>query len=176
MFNVFGNSPLGRGGGIVPQYPQISRDDRRKAERVVKKVCEPLGNVMEKYNNINDSVENATESISPIKIIEHKISSKSVEDAKAFFPKGAHIAVDRCGYSHHGIYDGSGYVYEYNDFVVRCVSLSAFAEGSKVYEFSEEAVYSPNEIVRRALSRVGESEYNLLYNNCQNFATWCRCG
>ncbi|XP_031572204.1 phospholipase A and acyltransferase 1-like [Actinia tenebrosa] len=33
-----------------------------------------------------------------------------------------------------------------------------------------------NEIVERALSKVGTSGYNLLYKNCEHFARWCRYG
>lgn len=32
------------------------------------------------------------------------------------------------------------------------------------------------EIVSRALSRVGERGYNLLFKNCEHFARWCRYG
>ncbi|XP_046576523.1 lecithin retinol acyltransferase-like [Haliotis rubra] len=32
----------------------------------------------------------------------------------------------------------------------------------------------PSEIVNRSLSKVGEGGYNLLYKNCEHFASWCR--
>lgn len=31
-------------------------------------------------------------------------------------------------------------------------------------------------VVQRALSRVGETGYHLLWNNCEHFATWCKTG
>ena len=37
-------------------------------------------------------------------------------------------------------------------------------------------LYSPQETVKRALSRVGEDKYNLLLNNCEHFAVWCKTG
>ena len=37
-------------------------------------------------------------------------------------------------------------------------------------------LYFPEETVRRALSRVGEEKYNLLLNNCEHFAIWCKTG
>ena len=37
-------------------------------------------------------------------------------------------------------------------------------------------IYSVNEIVRRAESRIGERGYNLLNHNCENFARWCVIG
>jgi len=43
--------------------------------------------------------------------------------------------------------------------------------------FSQEyKLYSPEETVQRALSRVGESKYNLVFNNCEHFAVWCKTG
>ncbi len=37
-------------------------------------------------------------------------------------------------------------------------------------------LYSPEETVSRARSRLGESNYNLLLNNCEHFAIWCKTG
>ncbi|MBP3611457.1 MAG: lecithin retinol acyltransferase family protein [Lachnospiraceae bacterium] len=37
-------------------------------------------------------------------------------------------------------------------------------------------IYSPEETVRRALSRLGEESYHLLSNNCEHFAVWCKTG
>ena len=28
--------------------------------------------------------------------------------------------------------------------------------------------------LRRAMGRLGEQDYNLLFNNCEHFATWCK--
>lgn len=36
--------------------------------------------------------------------------------------------------------------------------------------------FERTETVRRALSRLGEDDYNLLSNNCEHFATWCCIG
>ena len=37
-------------------------------------------------------------------------------------------------------------------------------------------LYSPSETISRAKSRLGESNYNLLTNNCEHFAIWCKTG
>lgn len=37
-------------------------------------------------------------------------------------------------------------------------------------------VYSPDETVRRARSRIGERSFNLGFNNCEYFAVWCKTG
>ena len=36
--------------------------------------------------------------------------------------------------------------------------------------------FSPKETVKRARSRLGEKAYNLLFNNCEHFAFWCKYG
>ena len=35
---------------------------------------------------------------------------------------------------------------------------------------------SKEEIVRNALARIGRIGYNLLFENCEHFASWCRYG
>lgn len=37
-------------------------------------------------------------------------------------------------------------------------------------------LYTPEETVRRAESKLGEHEYDLLFNNCEHFAVWCKTG
>lgn len=37
-------------------------------------------------------------------------------------------------------------------------------------------IYSAKDTIARALSRLGESQYNLVTNNCEHFAIWCKTG
>lgn len=37
-------------------------------------------------------------------------------------------------------------------------------------------LYTPEETVARAKSRIGEENYNLVVNNCEHFAIWCKTG
>ncbi len=37
-------------------------------------------------------------------------------------------------------------------------------------------LYSPEETVERAKSRLGEDKYSLAFNNCEHFALWCKTG
>ena len=145
-------------------------------ERLAKNHVKPLGDLIEAQNNILDSVENVTKSLSVENRIYHAVVDDSVEKAKQKYKNGDHIATYRSVYSHHGIYDGEGNVYEYQDGSVMCRTIEEFAGEDDLYTVNESSPYSPDEIVARARSRVGESEYNLLWNNCENFATWCRCG
>ena len=41
---------------------------------------------------------------------------------------------------------------------------------------SQYSIYSAEETVKRALSRLGETKYSLIQNNCEHFAMWCKTG
>ena len=43
-------------------------------------------------------------------------------------------------------------------------------------EKEEERLYSPQETVERARSCIGQGEYDLLTQNCEHFAMWCKTG
>ena len=148
----------------------LSKDDRREMERILKCLSPDIGKGVEKLNNLQDSLAN------PLDAQEKKPDAKTLTEARRHFRKGDHIAVDRELYSHHAIYDGQGGVVEYDDFIVKTASLKDFAQGARIYRIEETAAYEPDEIMERAYSRMGEQDYDLLFNNCENFATWCRCG
>lgn len=83
-------------------------------------------------------------------------------------------------YEHHGIDcgDGSAIHYRKPSEIVEQTSLEVFARGNRVYRrnYQLEFCYLPEIVVDRALSRLGEQKYNLLFNNCEHFATWCKTG
>ena len=37
-------------------------------------------------------------------------------------------------------------------------------------------MYTPDETIRRARSRLGERKYDLGLNNCEHYAVWCKTG
>lgn len=94
---------------------------------------------------------------------------------------GTHVVTARRGYTHHGIYVGHGEVIQYGGFVcglhrgaVEKVSVEQFARGRALLTRSGPAPrFQPDEIVRRAHSRLGEDRYRLLTNNCEHFCEWC---
>jgi hypothetical protein len=58
--------------------------------------------------------------------------------------------------------------------LVEEVTISEFAFGHPVRIVDHSGSrYSPQEIVQRARSRLGEDNYNLLTNNCGHFCNWC---
>lgn len=67
-----------------------------------------------------------------------------------------------------------------NAFTIAGVACG-FRGISNIYRFFTDTkekyhVYSPEETVQRAKSRLGEKDYFLLTNNCEYFALWCKTG
>jgi HRAS-like suppressor 3 len=100
-------------------------------------------------------------------------------------PLGAHLTSSRRGYTHHGVYVGLGRVVHYSGLSGRfwqCgpveeVSLSRFSVGRPLQIVDHDrSPFSPEEIVRRARSRLGENDYRVLTNNCEHFCNWCLTG
>ena len=126
-----------------------------------------------------------------------------MDSAGQFLVKGDLIRFGEVGTDpllHWGVYDGQGNVIHVNGdakmpgwwvsntiqattgfvnaFVVKDL-LSDAAAGRKFFKQNHfdgtYTAFSPDEVVRRAESRIGERvEYTLIGNNCEHFATWAR--
>ena len=93
------------------------------------------------------------------------------------FKLGSHLKTCRVFYEHHGIYIGEGLVIHYAFDGITVDTLSKFSRGERVKEVPHpESPYTGEEIRKRAFSRLGEDEYDLLVNNCEHFANWCCTG
>jgi hypothetical protein len=83
-------------------------------------------------------------------------------------------------YQHHGIDYGDGTVIHYrktgDEAVVARTSFEAFSWGNPVYPVYHTAEDAPDVVIGRAESRLGERQYDLFFNNCEHFATWCKTG
>lgn len=100
-------------------------------------------------------------------------------------PAGDHIYVLRTmGYTHHGIDCGDGTVIHFSgepgigkasSSIVRD-TIGNFSRGSTIHVMRYRHRFDPEETLMRANSRLGESNYHLLSNNCEHFATWCCTG
>jgi hypothetical protein len=83
-------------------------------------------------------------------------------------------------YEHYGVFIGNGNVIEYSSKTGKIqdaqVTLNPMSKSfSKYYIYKlKDNKYTPEEIVARANSRVGEKKYDLIGNNCENFAVWCQ--
>lgn len=79
-------------------------------------------------------------------------------------------------YTHHGIDCGDGTVIHYLETNIRRTPIHQFSQGKKIHQWLYQNCDSPDIVIRRAESRLGESKYNLIFNNCENFASWCKTG
>mgnify|MGYP001167030026 FL=1 len=94
-------------------------------------------------------------------------------------PAADHLQVPRQHglFNHHGIDLGDGTVAHYLEGreILRS-STDDFSQGQPL-SVIEHADASPARVtLQRAMSRIGEQNYNLLFNNCEHFATWCKTG
>ncbi len=96
-------------------------------------------------------------------------------------------------YQHYGVYIGDGEVIHFAGEKgqeidpeladIRKTTIKEFLNGETLYIVRERkdsslVPFSEDEIVKRALSRVGrqKGKYDLVFNNCEHFAYWCRFG
>lgn len=145
---------------------------RRKEEEIAYNINSKLGEVVEKKNNVERSIENCMESNSyPL--------LKRLIDKSDNFMVGDHVYIQCIGFTHHGLYIGSGMVIHYSGGLIRYDTIEDFSEGKNIYvrsEIDSPMKYSRSIVVSRAESRLNETEYNLVFNNCEHFVLWCRSG
>ena len=80
-------------------------------------------------------------------------------------------------FNHHGIDLGDGTVAHYLEGreILRS-PVSEFSQGEVVSVMDHTDASPAGVTLRRAMGRLGEQNYNLLFNNCEHFATWCKTG
>ena len=92
---------------------------------------------------------------------------------------GDHLQVPRHHglFDHHGIDLGDGTVAHYLEGreILRS-PMEEFTQGNESSIINHAQESSTGVTLRRAMSRIGEQDYNLLFNNCEHFATWCKTG
>ena len=137
-------------------------------------------NVEYETRDVRDKVCNSVETIG--NVIDANDPNKLY---KRFFGSGDspsigdHLVVQRLGFTHHGIYYGDGMVIHYLKEGIGVDSLETFAKGFSINILSDcesRLKYSAEEVIQRAEWRRYEVEYNVVVNNCENYARWCRAG
>ena len=96
---------------------------------------------------------------------------------------GDHLVTPRTGYTHHGLYIGNQEVIHYEGKFgsdsgrIAKVTLAEFCEGvsCRVRDYPLR-VYGRKESIERACQRLGECDYNVVFNNCEQFVAWCIMG
>lgn len=97
------------------------------------------------------------------------------------------IFVDHGLYKHFGIYINDDCVIHYDgklddrflrNMCVRQTGMDRFLAGKdnfKILNLSKNQI-PPHEVVNRAKSHLNERNFNLILNNCEHFAYWCKTG
>lgn len=145
----------------------------------------------EKYTlNISTDVHSNDLKLSKSVSTQFSVSNESIprptkvnREAKYGDIVGIEYSFEGYPYEHYGIYIGDNKVIEYNssDGTMRNAEVSSgnmsesFPKGKYfVLDFGSNTKYSADDTVKRAKSRLGEKNYNLLTNNCEHFAVWCK--
>ena len=94
---------------------------------------------------------------------------------------GDHLVIPFGAYQHHLLDLGDGFAIQYGggglcNQLVQRVEISRAFPGRPIFWLDSPASFSPEEIVARAESRIGEENYDLFRNNCEHFVNWCRTG
>jgi len=97
---------------------------------------------------------------------------------------GNHIYVVRPGgFSHHGVDIGGRRVIHWSTAdgtkqgsSIRETSIEDFLDGGDLRIRAYDKCYAPEAAVARAKSAIGQTGYDLAFNNCEHFATWCVTG
>lgn len=98
-------------------------------------------------------------------------------------------------YQHYGVYIGYKRIIHYVkgnhilDGIIAETSIDEFCKGDTLYIAEEDTLLSifqeselvatffgPRKTVLRAKELIGTKEYDLLENNCEHFAIWCKTG
>jgi hypothetical protein len=116
--------------------------------------------------------------------IEHTFEGPAItETTKPSFAAGTHLRVNFGLYQHHGIAVGDDSVihfgrgiFDLENAIVEQVEFETFCQGKPVQVVESEVGFTLEEVVSRATSRLGESNYDLVSNNCEHFVNWCRSG
>lgn len=82
--------------------------------------------------------------------------------------------------------DGTVTVRDYTDFFERLRQPENLPRRMRIFwqrelmrlagKDGESKAFTPNAVIGRAESRLGESGFDLVLNNCEHFATWCKTG
>lgn len=65
---------------------------------------------------------------------------------------------------------------DFGDLLNLKVTMKMINEIVKIINSEDYHLYSAEETVKRAESKIGETKYNLAFNNCEHFAIWCKTG
>jgi len=140
---------------------------------IAKDASPPIGDAFETMDKVGQTIKNKVDASNLSKILVRECNGE------AELNEADHLYVQRVfptAYTHHGLYIGNGEVIHYANGCVNIVDLEEFAGGATINIVESPILYSVDNVIGRAYSRLGEDEYNLIINNCEHFVNWCRAG
>lgn len=143
-------------------------------------------NIFDNMNSFGNDIENTVQSLFNIAHMNNGCLIKETSSLDEELNIGDHIFVRLPFFTHHGLYAGNNKVIHYKGMIdafnkdaIEEVSINEFSSGKTIYKlnsFESPVRFSEIEVLLRAYSRIGEKDYNFIYNNCENFVRWCRFG
>ena len=158
-------------GGILIDYLSLKAQELLNRNELSQQI----------YNSMMQNQRNKIAIINdPFNYLFDKLSVGSVIFVDNYF-------VGLNAYQHYGVYIGNGKVIHFaapegkdispENGIIHETTLAKFLNGRSLQiDMNIKTVFSENEIIRRARSRMGEQGYDLLTNNCEHFARWCVTG
>lgn len=165
--------------GVRQDFVEIRREiisDWKKEVPVVGNTIEKVDRAITTYKNVKEHLPNPTPGpFSPDlqlrKILKEAKKMKDVT-SKDSIKRAQHLKVIRFGYSHHALSISEYEVIHYQDGEVKIDSIEGFAKGAAIHVVDTPRFYKKDEVLARAYSKLGERNYNLLFNNCEHFVRW----
>jgi hypothetical protein len=160
----------------------VKKFSREVSVDVANKISPALGDKVENLHEVEDKLSEKVQNFGEA-VKNPSQTGKAVKSDDLY--SGDHIYVYRIGYTHHGIYVGDNEVIHFapdasSEAYIHAVTLEKFAGGNnKVYRLSKNnspTRYSGTEVSERAREKLYEGTYNLVFNNCEHYARWCRLG
>lgn len=168
---------------LVSDVKELAAKTKRDIISDWKREVPVFGNSIEKVDRAITTFRNAKEhfpdpSIGPFNpdLQLKKIMKKLVQDNKlekdSKIKRAQHLKVNRFGYSHHALSIDGCEVIHYQDFIVKTESIVSFAKGADIHILDTPRLFTKEQVIARAYSKLGERKYNLIFNNCEHFVRW----
>ena len=131
--------------------------------------------VVQRHKEITEALK-ATSRFLLILLVRMEVPYRVLHVKSSLFPKP---------FEHHAIVDlRSGHVFHFaldqedeTKCMVKLEQLSKYMEDYHGWQLVAVANrQEAQEVIEKARSAVGNSDYNLVFNNCEHFATWCMEG
>lgn len=162
--------------GVRQDFVETKRDIISDWKREVPNV----GNTMEKVDRALTTFKNVKEQLPDLssKPFNPKIKLKNEKKTnyKDLIELAQHLKVNRLGYSHHALSLSPNEVIHYQEGRVKIDTIENFTKGASIQVIETPRLYNKEKIIARAYSKLGERQYNLLFNNCEHFVKWTMNG